>query len=130
MKRVLYATVLCAGLVAGCDDGTPDTDSTSTRRDTTTRPDNTARNQRDTKTPLDQANNARDTEITAAVHRAITDDSSMSLNARNIKIITQNGVVTLEGVVDSQAEKDAIEAKAHTAAGVASVNNNLEVRTP
>ena len=53
----------------------------------------------------------------------------MSMNAQNCKIITdKSGIVTLRGPVASQAEKDAIEAKAKTIAGVTSVVNELEVK--
>jgi osmotically-inducible protein OsmY len=57
-------------------------------------------------------------------------DKAMSMNAQNCKIITdKSGVVTLRGVVDSQAEKDAIQAKAQAVAGVTRVDNQLEVKT-
>lgn len=96
-------------------------------------PDNTGRNERDrdggTMTPEDQSESAADRKITADVRSAITSDTSMSLNARNVKIITLNGVVTLRGPVETQAEKDAIEAKAEAVAGVSSVDNQLEVKS-
>jgi hyperosmotically inducible protein len=56
-------------------------------------------------------------------------DSAMSINAQNCKIITQKGAVTLRGPVASQAEKDAIAAKAKAVPGVTSVTNELEVKT-
>lgn len=137
MKRFgLLFALAAAGLIAGCEDrpatpsnGAPPPNTSSAPA----KPDNTARNERDqdgtTKTPLDQSNDARDIEITAAVRRAIVDDDTMSTNAENIKIITNQGAVTLRGVVNSQAEKDAIEAKAKAVAGVVSVDNQLEVKT-
>jgi osmotically-inducible protein OsmY len=90
-------------------------------------------NQRDrsnaTKTPPDQAEGtAADRAITAEIRRAITSDASMSASAKNIKIITNNGTVTLRGPVDSQAERDAIEAKAKAVTGVGTVDNQLEVK--
>lgn len=107
-------------------DSTPD-------RSKPTAADNTDRNQRDrdaaAKTPLDQSEASADVKITAAIRRAIMDDKSMSVNAQNVKIITeQSGAVTLRGPVDSQAEKDAIEAKAKAVAGVTRVDNQLEVK--
>ncbi len=51
-----------------------------------------------------------------------------SVNAKNVKIITVNGTVTLRGVVESQAEKDSIEARAKKVAGVTKVNNQLEIK--
>jgi len=54
----------------------------------------------------------------------------MSTNAQNCKIITDKaGIVTLRGPVNSQAEKDAIAAKAQAIAGVTKVVNELEVKT-
>lgn len=98
-----------------------------------TKADNTARNKVDrdssTKTPVDQSNTSADTRITADVRRAIVDDGSLSTNAHNCKVITESGVVTLRGPVNSQAEKDAVEAKAKSVPGVASVVNQLEIKT-
>lgn len=44
-----------------------------------------------------------------------------------IRIIVKNGQVTLEGVVDSQADKDMANLRANTVSGVFSVTNNLVV---
>ena len=45
----------------------------------------------------------------------------------SIHIIVANGKVTLEGVVDSQADKDQAALRANTVSGVFSVTNNLQV---
>ena len=94
-------------------------------------PDNTAKNRVDrdgtTATPMDQSNSKADIDITASIRRAIMEDKSMSMNAQNVKIITAAGVTTLRGPVNSQAEKDAIEAKAKAVAGVTRVDNQIEV---
>ncbi len=123
MKPVLCAAVLSAGLLAGCEDP-----------NSAPAPNNTARNERDrsgdTKTPMDQSNTARDTEITAAIRRSITDDPSMSVDARNCKVIKAGGVVTLRGVVNTQAEKDAIDRIARAVPGVTRVDNQLEIKAP
>ncbi len=109
--------------------------TTSPRTSTTTVPDadNTARNKGDgdthSKTPIDQSESSADIRITAAIRRAIMDDDTMSMNAKNCKIITEKtGLVTLRGVVDSQAEKDSIGAIATAVAGVTKVDNLLEVK--
>ncbi len=78
---------------------------------------------------MDQSENSSDIKITAEIRRAIMDDKAMSTNAQNCKIMTDKGAVTLRGVVESQAEKDAIEAKARTVAGASSVTNLLEIKT-
>lgn len=99
--------------------------------DEATRRDNTAVNSRDTessaKTPLDQGNDSRDVSVTADIRKAIVDKDNMSINARNVKIITENGRVTLRGPVDSQAEKDAIDKIAKDRAGADKVDNHLEI---
>ena len=65
--------------------------------------------------------------MTAAIRKAIVDDRSLSVNAHNVKVMTTNGVVTLRGPVKSEEEKRVVEAKARQVAGVAQVNNLLEV---
>ena len=139
-QRIALAALVSAALLAGCDQGTPSSSPTGSTSGSTTgtvpaKPDNTRVNERDrntgTLTPPDQAQGTdTDRRITADVRKAITDDSAMSMNARNVKIVTLNGVVTLRGPVDTQAEKDAIEAKAKGVAGVTSVDNQLEVKQP
>jgi hyperosmotically inducible protein len=44
-----------------------------------------------------------------------------------IRIIVKMGHVTLEGVVDNQADKDLAGLRANTVPGIFSVNNNLQV---
>jgi len=46
----------------------------------------------------------------------------------SINVIVQNGSVLLWGVVESPAEKKAVQAAAESTAGVRSVNNNLAIR--
>jgi osmotically-inducible protein OsmY len=93
--------------------------------------DNTARNQRDasgaTTTPVDQGQNEIDLEITANIRQAVLADNSLSVNARNVKIITNSGLVTLRGPVASDQEKMAIEEKAKRVAGVLRVDNQIEI---
>ena len=48
--------------------------------------------------------------------------------AHNVKIITQDGMVTLKGPVHSEEEKQAIETKAKQVAGDGKVSNQLEVK--
>src|SRR5678815_2389447 len=94
--------------------------------------DNSARNERDrsseTKTSFDQSNTKGDTQITASIRRAVMKDDSLSMTAKNVKIITENGVVTLRGPVKSEAEKAKIAQLAQSAAGQAKIENQLEVK--
>jgi osmotically-inducible protein OsmY len=94
--------------------------------------DNTAKNERDksgqTKTSGDQSNSPEDIKITAAIRRAVVGDKSLSMTAKNVKIITANGMVTLRGPVNSAQEKATIAKLAKTAAGKAKIDNQLEVK--
>jgi osmotically-inducible protein OsmY len=47
-----------------------------------------------------------------------------------IRIIVKNGHVTLEGVVDNEADKNLITVRANSVPGIFSVNNNLQVVAP
>lgn len=93
--------------------------------------DNSAMNQRDrghqTLTPIDQSNKPEDVKMTREIRRAIVKDSQLSTTARNIKIITVDGAVTLRGPVKTEQEKAAIAAKAAQLAGDTNVHNELEV---
>ena len=97
----------------------------------TVAPDNSGRNVRDrddqTKTPGDQSENEADRTITQNIRQALTADDSLSTNAKNVKIITNDGTVTLRGPVKSEKEKTEIEAKAKQVAGVKRVDNQIEV---
>jgi hyperosmotically inducible periplasmic protein len=93
--------------------------------------DNTGKNVRDrdtnTMVPTDQAENKADLTITQNIRKAVVDDDGLSTTAKNVKIVTANGVVTLRGPVKSAAEKASIEAKARKVAPEAKVQNQLEV---
>jgi len=80
-----------------------------------TAPDNTKMNQGDRNgaepTADQQKENTSDRELTRQVRRALVQDKSLSTYAHNVKIIAQNGMVTLKGPVKSEEEKTAIEQK-------------------
>ena len=94
-------------------------------------PDNTGVNARDSSgksaTVFDQGGSEADRTITANIRKQVVDDESLSTNAHNVKIITDNGMVTLRGPVDSVREKTTIESKAKSVAGVKEVTSQLEV---
>jgi osmotically-inducible protein OsmY len=95
--------------------------------------DNSGRNQRDrsmeTQTSGDQSESSSDIKITAAIRRAVMHDDSLSMMAKNVKIITADNVVTLRGPVKNAEEKTKIAELAKTNAGQATVHNELEVKT-
>jgi hyperosmotically inducible periplasmic protein len=94
--------------------------------------DNTGKNERDrsgeTQTSGDQSNKSEDVKLTAAIRRAVVKDDSLSSMAKNVKIITANGVVTLRGPVKSDAEKTKIGELAQSSAGRTKIDNQLEVK--
>lgn len=93
--------------------------------------DNTAKNVIDrdsrTLTPLDQSESTEDRTITQKIRQALIADSALSVNAKNIKVITVKGVVTLRGPVANAQEKEMIARKIANVPGVKRVDNNLEI---
>jgi hyperosmotically inducible protein len=95
--------------------------------------DNTGRNVRDRSdaavTPTDQGNDKSDIEITRRIRRALSTNDQFSVLAKNIKIITINGKVTLRGPVETQQERDAVFSAAQSVSTGAPLENQLEVKT-
>src|SRR5678815_434984 len=100
--------------------------------DDKTEPDNTAINERDrsreTQTSGDQSNSSADLKITQAIRQALIKDSELSTTAKNVKIITNNGQVTLRGPVKNAQEKAKIDQLARSAAGGAKIDDQLDVK--
>src|SRR4026209_2170181 len=96
------------------------------------KPDNTATNERDrsgeTKTSGDQSNSSADLKTTQAIRRALMKDRELSTTAKNIKVITANGHVTLRGPVKTAQEKAKVDQIAKSAAGGAQIDDQLEVK--
>ena len=97
-------------------------------------PDNSKTNKGDASrgatTAGQQKENSGDRTITQKIRAEIMKDKSLSTYAHNIKIVTQDGKVTLKGPVRTEDEKAAIEQKAATVAGAANVTNELEIAPP
>jgi osmotically-inducible protein OsmY len=55
------------------------------------------------------------------------DDKSLSTYAHNVKVIAQDGQVTLKGPVRSENEKKTVEAKAVEVAGAGHVSNQITI---
>jgi osmotically-inducible protein OsmY len=129
--RVFLAILLAAGISA-CSPG----EKKEPESKVTALPpaaDNTAINERDradvAPTPTDQGSSEADLAILAKIRQAVVDDKALSTNAHNVKIITNNGVVTLRGPVKSAQEKSSIEAMAKQVTGVTKVENHLEIES-
>jgi hyperosmotically inducible periplasmic protein len=96
-------------------------------------PDNTKTNERDRNknepTADQQKENDSDRELARKIRRSVVSDKSLSTDAHNIKIIAQDGNVTLKGPVKSEEEKQALESKAaEVAGGPDHVKSEIEVK--
>jgi hyperosmotically inducible periplasmic protein len=123
-RQFLTAMTLAAAFFAG--------PSAMMAQDPDTKPDNTKVNKRDrdkTEPTADQQKeNKSDRMLAKNIRKAIMDDKSLSTYAHNVKIIAENGTVTLKGPVHSDEEKRAIEAKAAQIAGAGNVRNEISVK--
>jgi hyperosmotically inducible periplasmic protein len=99
--------------------------------DEKTKPDNTATNERDrsgnTQTSGDQSNSSADLKITQAIRQALMKDGDLSTTAKNVKVVTENGQVTLRGPVKNVQEKARVDQLAKSAAGGAHIVDQLDV---
>ena len=97
----------------------------------TPQPDNSKVNVRDRQpgavTADQQKNAVADRQTTQKIRRALMSDKGLSTYAHNVKVVAQNGQVTLKGPVRSEAEKQAVETKATAIAGAGHVVNELSV---
>lgn len=123
----------CASALAADRPADSATTAPAAQGQTTPRADNTGMNVRDksgaTQTPQTQANSSEaDRKLLAAIRRAVVGDKTLSKSAHNVKIVTKDGVVTLRGPVTSEDEKGRVEKLAQQVAGVASVENQLDVK--
>lgn len=83
-------------------------------------------NSNNNKNPNNAVNNNQ--SITDQVKSYINSIYNISLDARNIKVTNDNGVVTLKGSVATQNEKTMIINFVQQLPGVNKVNDQLEVR--
>jgi len=118
----LSILVLAVLAISGCKDSAKD--ATGTDRDNTGV--NVRDHDADEKTPIDQNENQADIDITAKIRERVV-ATEMSVNAQNVKIITQSGKVTLRGPVATAEEKKRIEEIAQEVAKAGNVDNQLEV---
>jgi hyperosmotically inducible protein len=149
MSRSIAVLFILAA--AGCKQGAPQTESAPADKPVVTRADspkaapaepadkpaanvpadNTGKNERDRDTaaltPMDQGGNETDRTITQNIRAGVVKADDVSMNAKNVKIITIDGVVTLRGPVENVREKKDIAAIAKRVEGVKRIDNQLEV---
>jgi hyperosmotically inducible periplasmic protein len=127
----LYASFMMVYSSQGQQATTP-TPGHSAAASDATEADNTKRNaseqNKDSDTAEKQSNSKDDLALTQKIRQAVMKDGSLSMNAKNVKIIAQDGKITLKGPVDSQQEKDTIGTDAVEIAGKDKVDNQLEVK--
>ena len=131
MKKTVFLFSIALSALGGYVGPVQSGDVSNAAPTAQTAPDNTGRNVRDrdgtTLTPGDQSESKADLDLTQRIRQAVVADDSLSTTAHNVKIITNEGVVTLRGPVNSDQEKTKIAAAAKNVVGVKQVENQLEV---
>jgi len=92
--------------------------------------DNTRENKNNIPTADQQKETKADRELAAKIRKSIVEDKSLSTYAHNVKIIVQNGQVTLKGPVRSEEESQAIQAKAQQLTTASAIRNEMTVAPP
>jgi hyperosmotically inducible periplasmic protein len=94
-------------------------------------PDNTGVNKQDRSsgavTADQQKNDHTDRYLTQQIRKAVMADKSLSTYGHNVKIVSQDGAVTLKGPVHSEDERKSIMAKAEQIAGTGKVTDQMSV---
>ncbi len=131
---IALSLLAAATLLVACDRKTTVTETpagtTATTSSTTTvAPSTAASNAMSaTASAMDKAGDAAgDAMVTGKVKTALLADPDVK--GLRIDVDTKNGVVTLQGTVDSAALKDRATQVAQGVSGVRSVDNNLAVKT-
>jgi hyperosmotically inducible periplasmic protein len=111
----LAAALLCTGLPAAHGQAA--------------NPDNSATNRAHSSTADQQSETTSDRLLTKKIRQALIADKSLSTYGHNVKIIANDGSVTLKGPVRSEQEKQTIASKAESIAGSPDkVTNQLTVK--
>jgi|GEM_PF-4944495 len=75
----------------------------------------------------DMGSTEADKRLNSQIRQSLNADTSLAGAGRDIRLNTQDGRVTLEGSVNSEAEKNQIEQKVKQMSNVNSVKNDLRV---
>jgi len=123
-RRVLFAASFFAASFAWNMTASPSFAQSSSQA----QPDNSAHNKDQSSPTADQQkSNSTDRDLVQKIRKSIMADKSLSTYAHNVKIIAQDGKVTLRGPVRTDDEKQSVEAKATEVAGSGNVTNDIEV---
>lgn len=127
IRKALPAAALAASMLAACSAS----DRSRSANERIVEADNSGMNIRDredsTLTPMDQGESESDRILTQTIRQAVVANDALSLNAKNVKIISLNGQVTLRGPVETAQEKKTIADAARAIAGTDRVTDELEV---
>ena len=128
---IAMSLALVTSMSQAAENSAPGTSTTTSTTMEHAKPNNTEVNKRDrderTLTPMDQSNTQADIDITQAIRKALM-KQELSVDAKNIKVITQGGNVTLRGPVSSKAEVKKIVKMAKKVPGIKALHNELEVK--
>jgi len=129
-KRVVVSLLIVTAVMFTVGSGTRSQAQTTEQQGASV--DNTKMNSQDrnkaSPSADQQKDNRSDREITQQIRRSLVKDKSLSTYGHNVKVITQNGQVTLKGPVRSDEEKRTIEAKAAEVAGENKVTSELNIK--
>ncbi|HEY0748109.1 MAG TPA: BON domain-containing protein [Steroidobacteraceae bacterium] len=116
----VLALAFSLGAAAAAQAQSPAPDNTKTNANSTNSTDKSS-------TADGQANNSTDITLTKAIRQRVMGDKSLSTYAHNVKIVSVNGAVTLNGVVRDNHEKTVVASEAEEVAGKGKVTNLLKV---
>jgi hyperosmotically inducible periplasmic protein len=120
LRRTVHAIVLtgaCTMIAIPAIAQTPADNTKVNRRDRA----------KDAVTADQQKENAADRDLTRRIRQSLMRDKGLSSYAHNVKVIAQDGQVTLKGPVRSDEERRSVEAKATEVAGAGHVTNQMSV---
>jgi len=124
-KTVILASIALVGLL-GCNDNrtadktAPSSPPSAPEKTTQTAPSPTSPTGATAMNETDQA-------LAKRVEDALHQNSAVASAAQNVQVEAKNGEVTLKGSVNNEQEKTNIASTAQKVAGVAKVNNEIEV---
>jgi hyperosmotically inducible periplasmic protein len=134
MKKQYFSLVLGTALIGlAAHNAVAQTPSASTPNPNSVPADNTKANKVDSTNTAAIADaqkekeNANDRTIAQTIRKSVMADESLSTYAHNVKIVSVDGIVTLNGVVRSDQEKASVEANAVAVVGQTHVVNDLKV---
>jgi len=122
----------CLGFAFAQQESTSSAGQDTSNPPVSVKPDNSKANQGDRSegritTADQQKENASDRQLTQEIRKALVKDKSLSTYAHNVKVVSQDGMITLKGPVRSEQEKEAVEAKATEIAGADKVRSEISV---